>query len=81
MSKEIRLSIPAMKCDGCVTSVRKAIQDATSDEIGVARVIVDLETKTASVETDIAAPVLIDALKSAGFDATEVAVDSKNKPT
>ena len=81
MSKEIRLSIPAMKCNGCVTAIEKALQEAMSDEIGIDRAKVELQTKMASVETDVAASVLIDALKSAGFDATEVAADSKDMPT
>ncbi len=79
MSKEKRFSILAMKCNGCVTAIEKAIQEATSDEIGPDRVKVDLGTKVAWVETDVAASVLIDALKLAGFDATEVADDSKDK--
>ena len=79
MSKEIRLSIPTMKCNGCVTAIEKAIQAAVSDEIGMDRVKVDLETKTASVEAEVLASVLIDALESAGFDATEVAADVEDK--
>ena len=79
MSKEIRLSIPTMKCNGCVAAIEKAIQAAVSDEIGIDRVKVDLETKTASVEAEVLASVLIDALESAGFDATEVAADGEDK--
>ena len=79
MSKEIRLSIPTMKCNGCVAAIEMAIQEAVSAEIGVDQVKVDLETKTASVEAEVAASVLIDALESAGFDATEVAADGEDK--
>ena len=79
MSKEIRLSIPTMKCNGCVAAIEKAIQAAVSDEIGIDRVKVDLETKTASVEAEVVASVLIDALESAGFDATEVVADGEDK--
>ena len=79
MSKEIRLSIPTMKCNGCVAAIEMAIQEAVSAEIGVDRVKVDLETKVAWVETVVAASVLIDALKLAGFDATELADDAKDK--
>jgi len=79
MSKEIRLSIPTMKCNGCVAAIEKAIQAAVSDEIGIDRVKVDLETKTASVEAEVLASVLIDVLESAGFDATEVAADGEDK--
>ncbi|MDH3275329.1 MAG: heavy-metal-associated domain-containing protein [Gammaproteobacteria bacterium] len=79
MSKEIRLSIPTMKCNGCVAAIEKAIQEAVSDEIGIDRMKVDLETKTASVEAKVVASVLIDALDSAGFDATVVAADGEDK--
>jgi copper chaperone CopZ len=79
MSKEIRLSIPTMKCNGCVAAIEKAIQAAVSDEIGIDRVKVDLETKTASVEAEVLASVLIEALESAGFDGTEVAADGEDK--
>ncbi len=68
MSSEIRLSIPGMKCNGCVT----AIEAALSTEIGVARAQVELETKTAVVETDSDLSVLLGALKAAGFDAQEI---------
>jgi copper chaperone CopZ len=81
MSKEIRLSIPTMKCNGCVAAIGKAIQEAASNEIGIDRVKVDLETKTASVEAEVEASVLIEALKSAGFDAMEVAADGEDKPS
>ena len=79
MSKEKRFSILAMKCNGCVAAIEKAIYEATSNDIGVDRVKVDLETKVAWVETVVAASVLIDALKLAGFDATELADDAKDK--
>ena len=68
MSKDIRLSIPGMKCNGCVSAIEKAL----SGEIGVISADVDLETKTALVETDTELSVLLSALKAAGFDATEV---------
>jgi copper chaperone CopZ len=79
MSKEIRLSIPTMKCNGCVAAIEKAIQEVVSDEIGIDRVTVDLETKTASVEAGVVASVLIGALESAGFDAAEVSADVEAK--
>jgi len=68
MSKDIRLSIPGMKCNGCVSAIEKAL----SSEIGVISADVDLDTKTARVEADSELSVLLAALKSAGFDATEV---------
>lgn len=79
MSKEIRLSIPTMKCNGCVAAIEKAIQEAVNDEVGINRLTVDLETRTASVEAEVVASVLIDALESAGFGAMEVAADVEDK--
>ena len=68
MSKDIHFSIPGMKCNGCVSTIKKAL----SEEIGVRKADVDLQTKTALVETDTELSVLLSALKAAGFDATEV---------
>lgn len=71
MSQNIRLSIPGMKCNGCVSAIEKAL----SDDIGVTSAEVELETKTASIETETELSVLLSALKNAGFDATEMAAD------
>ncbi len=74
MSQNIRLSIPGMKCNGCVSAIEKAL----SDDIGVTSAKVKLETKTASIETDTELPVLLAALKNAGFEATEMAADHRD---
>ncbi|NOX68970.1 MAG: heavy-metal-associated domain-containing protein [Gammaproteobacteria bacterium] len=74
MSQNIRLSIPGMKCNGCVSAIEKAL----SDDIGVTSATVELETKTASIETDTELPVLLAALKNAGFEATEMAADHRD---
>ena len=68
MSNTIRLSIPGMKCGGCVTAIEKAL----ADEAGVIKSEVDLATKTALVESDVELTVLSDAIKAAGFEATEL---------
>ena len=68
MSKNIRLSIPGMKCSGCVSAIKTAL----SDEVGVTRADVELEIRTGLVETNSELSVLPGALKAAGFDATEV---------
>ncbi len=68
MSNTIKLSIPGMKCNGCVSAIEKALGDQT----GVIRSEVDLETKTALVESDVPLAVLSGAIKAAGFDATEL---------
>jgi len=68
MSKNIRLSIPGMKCSGGVSAIKTAL----SDEVGVTRADVELDTRTALGETNSELSVLPGALKTAGFDATEV---------
>jgi copper chaperone CopZ len=68
MSNKIKLSIPGMKCNGCVSAIEKAL----ADEPGVIQSEVDLATKTALVESDVSLSVLSDAIKTAGFDATEL---------
>ncbi len=68
MSHEIKLAIPSMMCNGCVSTISKAL-DAQAQVISAK---VDLPTKTVSVETDTSAAVLIDALKAAGYEATEI---------
>lgn len=68
MSNEIKLSIPAMMCGGCVSSINKAL----AAEAQVVSANVDLPTKTVLVETDASAAFLIDTLKTAGYEATKV---------
>jgi copper chaperone CopZ len=67
MSNETRLSVPAMKCGGCVDTIEKALNDA-----GVVRAKADLESKTVVVEADIPVSALISTIKTSGFDATEI---------
>ena len=76
MSKTIYLSIPGMKCGGCVAAVEKALGNAA----GVTSSDINLENKSASVESDTSLSVLIDAIKAAGFDATELPVDGAGSP-
>ena len=68
MSKTIHLSIPGMKCNGCVNAVEQAL----NNEAGVNQVSVDLESNRAEVESDSPVAVLVAAIKTAGFDAEEV---------
>ena len=67
MSTEIRLSIPAMKCNGCTSSIENAL-----GESGVPDVELDLATKTAVIKSDVSVSTLIGTIKSAGFDASEI---------
>ena len=71
MSKIIHLSIPGMKCNGCVT----AIEQALSKETGIIRRQVDLDTKRARIETDTPLAELVAAIRAAGFNATELPED------
>ncbi|MFV2032940.1 MAG: heavy-metal-associated domain-containing protein [Gammaproteobacteria bacterium] len=73
MSNVIHLSIPGMKCGGCVTAIEKALDN----ESDVIQASVDLEKKRARVETSATPAVLIDAIKTAGFDATELPGDDQ----
>jgi copper chaperone CopZ len=50
-----------------------AIEQTLSNEAGVIKSEVDLESKSAVVESNAAVAVLIDTIKAAGFDATESA--------
>ena len=76
MKQTIRLAIPGMKCDGCVT----AIEAALSSESGVIKSAVDLATKSAAVETNVSLAVLVDVIKAAGFEATELVSEDKGLP-
>lgn len=68
LKQTIRLSIPGMKCNGCVA----AIEGALEKESGVHEVTVDLATKTAVLVTTLPLSNVIDMVKSAGFAATLV---------
>jgi copper chaperone CopZ len=76
MKKTIRLAIPGIKCNGCVTAIEKAL----GDESGVIKSEVDLETKIATVESNVSLAVLVDTIKTAGFDATELVSEDRELP-
>ena len=73
MSKIIHLSIPGMKCGGCVTAVEQAL----NNEAGIIQYKVDLDSKHARIETDSPLAVLVGAIKAAGFEATEFSEDDQ----
>ena len=75
MSKEIQLSIPGMMCNGCATTIEKAL----NSEPDIMRTNIFLETKTARVETEVPVSILMSRLKSAGFEATEITTEHENK--
>ncbi len=68
MSKTIRLSIPGMSCAGCVASIEKSLESVS----GIERANVNLADKTASITGEAPADILIKAVSSAGYDATEM---------
>lgn len=68
MSEPIRLSISGMSCAGCVG----AVEDALSSVNGVAEANVNFAEHTALVDGSMTAQQLIDAVKSAGYDAAEL---------
>lgn len=68
VSENITLSVPGMKCGGCVASVEKALMN----HAGVRKVDVDLDSKTARIEADVPPSDLVAAVKAAGYEAEAV---------
>lgn len=73
MNERIKLSIPTMKCAGCVNAIEKAL----GAEVAVAKANVDLTTKTALVETTLSQAVLAKVINSAGFEVTKFTIDNR----
>ena len=61
-----KLNVPEMSCGHCKATIEKAVAGVDAD----ARVSVDLENRTGSIESAIADATLIDALKAEGYEAT-----------
>jgi len=57
-----------MSCAGCVSSVEKALNGVA----GVALANVNFAEHTATIEGDVTAQSLVDAIRSAGYDAAEM---------
>ncbi len=68
MSETTRLSISGMSCAGCVSSVEGALQGVA----GVSAASVNFAEHTAVAEGDAPVQALIDAVRSAGYDAAEL---------
>jgi len=68
MSETIRLSVSGMSCAGCVSSVEKALNGVA----GVALANVNFAEHTATIEGAVSAQSLVDAIRSAGYDAAEM---------
>ncbi len=63
-----KLNVPEMSCGHCKAAIETAVAGVDAD----ARVSVDLENRTVSIESSIADAALIDALKAGGYEATVV---------
>ncbi len=63
-----KLKVPKMSCGHCKAAIEQAVAGVDAD----ARVSVDLENRTVSIESAIADAALIDALKTGGYEATVV---------
>ncbi|MDZ7661931.1 heavy metal translocating P-type ATPase [Thiohalophilus sp.] len=68
MTAATRLSISGMSCAGCVASVEQALQAVP----GVEQAEVNFAEHTATVEGDVSADKLVEAVKQAGYDAAEM---------
>jgi len=68
MSAATRLSVSGMSCAGCVASVEQAIKSVD----GVLIANVNFAEHTATVEGDVSAETLVDAIRAAGYDAAQL---------
>ena len=68
MDKTVRLSISGMACAGCVSAVEEALKSVT----GVTSAIVNLGERTAVVSGSANVQTMLDAIKSAGYNASEL---------
>ena len=68
MSVAAHLSVSGMSCAGCVSSVEKAL--AAVDGVTLANV--NFAEHTAMVEGDVRVEALLEAVRAAGYDATEL---------
>jgi len=61
-----KLNVPGMSCGHCKATIEKAVAGVDAS----ARVSVDLENRTVSIESAITDAALIDALKAGGYEST-----------
>ncbi len=75
MAQQIQLSIPSMKCGGCVN----AISDALKSIKNVQEIEVALAKKEVSVTADTSSDAIIDLLAIAGFPAQIITANSQER--
>ena len=68
MTKSIRLSLSGMSCASCVASIEAAMQSIAA----VTTASVNFVERTATVEGSAPAQIIINAIRLAGYDATEL---------
>ena len=68
--QNIQLSIPNMACSGCASSVKGALDNLP----GVDSAITNLDDRTVSVTGDVSVDELIEAIKAAGYSASELSL-------
>ena len=61
-------SVKNMKCMGCVSTVRKALEEIP----GIESAEVDLESALATIEGDVDQSVILETLREAGYPGTRV---------
>ena len=61
-------SVKNMKCMGCVSTVRKALEEIP----GIESAEIDLESALATIEGDVAQSVILETLREAGYPGTRV---------
>lgn len=59
----MKFTVENMKCGGCTAAVQAKLEALT----GVEQVVVDLATKTAEVQGDVDAELVIETLTEAGY--------------
>jgi len=68
MSAATRLSVSGMSCAGCVASVEDAIKSVD----GVLVASVNFAEHTATIEGEVSAETLVEAIRAAGYDAAQL---------
>jgi copper chaperone len=68
ISMKTTYSVKNMKCMGCVSTVRKTLEEIP----GIESAEVDLETALASIEGDVDQSIILEALREAGYPGAPV---------